>query len=135
MKPFELATMALFLSSYLFTALRAILTPDAYRSNEVKFYKQGTMVWDVLLPFVLGALAFPALLLHFVMEPARLGEILLYAQVMLFLVIMPMHFMPFMRNRMTRTLSGKSNADYRKSGLQKIAIAAVMIALPFLVTL
>jgi hypothetical protein len=133
MQPLELATLVLFLASYLFTALRAVLAPDAYRASEVRFYKERKKGWDILLPFALGALALPVLIAHFVLETARVAELILYVQVMLSVVVMPMHFMPFMRGRMTRTLSGKSNSDYRRSGLLKMLIAAVMVALPLLV--
>lgn len=132
MQPLELATLVIFLASYLFTALRAVLAPEGYRASEVRFYKEGRKAWDVMLPFALGALALPLLVAHFILETARIAELVLYVQVMLSVVVLPMHFMPFMRGRMTRTLSGKSNSDYRRSGLLKILVAAAMVALPLL---
>jgi hypothetical protein len=132
MKPLELATLVLFLASYLFTAFRAILTPEGYRSSEVRFYKENVKGWDIMLPFALGALSLPALIVHFIVETPRVGELLLYVQVLLFVVVLPMHFTSFMRKRMTSTLSGKSNSDYRRSGIIKVLVSGAMIALPLL---
>ena len=130
MQPFELATFLTFISSYLVAASRAIFTPLDYRDAEIRFYQSGRPGGLELATFVLGGAAFAVMLAHFIFEHARLGEIVLYAQVSLFVLVLPFHFMPFLRKRMVSTLSRKSRVDYTHSGFKKIFIALVMVLLP-----
>jgi hypothetical protein len=132
MQPFEIATLALFLISYLYSAVRSIATPEQYRSAEVEFYKTGKQHPVDRIMFGVGALSFVTLMIHFAREPFHVGQLVLYAQVVLFLVVLPMHYIDVARKRMSKTLGTKSNKDYRNSGLKKFAIAAVMIALPLI---
>jgi hypothetical protein len=133
MQPFEIATLSLFLFSYLYTAARSIATPEQYRVSEVEFYKTGKQHWLDKAMFGVGAASFLTLMLHFVLESFRVGQLLLYGQVILFIVVLPMHYIDIARKRMSRTLGTKSNANYRASGWKKVAIAAIMIALPLIV--
>jgi hypothetical protein len=133
MQPIEQFALIAFLFSSFYQAARAIAAPDAYREEEVRFYKTGKPGVTEVVTFGVGEIAFILTLLHVILETPKLGQALLYAQVLLFTVMLPLHFMPFMRNRMSRTLGAKSNADYRRSGMIKVVVGAVMIALPFVV--
>ncbi|PLX31545.1 MAG: hypothetical protein C0600_05610 [Ignavibacteria bacterium] len=132
MQTFELLTMIAFLIMYLGSALRAITMPDQYRDAEVEFYKTGKPGLFELVGFVFTSLAFALLIVHFVTEPARLGQVVLYAMVILFEIIMPFHFMSFYRSRMVSSLKNKTPADYKSSGLKRMAIGVVIILLPLI---
>lgn len=132
MQTFELLTMIAFLTMYLGSALRAIVSPADYRQAEIAFYKTGRPGAFELISFALTTLALAFLIIHFVLETASLGQILLYAMVILFELILPFHFMPFYRDRMMRTLQQKTDADYRNSGYKRLAIGTVIILLPLL---
>lgn len=132
MQTFELLTMIAFLTMYLGSALRAIVAPSQYRQAEITFYKTGRPGVFELLSFTLTTLALIFLILHFILETASLGQIVLYAMVILFEVILPFHFMPFYRDRMVRTLHNKTDTDYRNSGFKRLAIGAVIIVLPLI---
>lgn len=132
MQPFELLTMIAFLVMYLGSALRAITVPEKYRDAEVEFYKTGKPGLFELVGFLFTSLAFAMLILHFMTENARLGQIVLYAMVILFEIIIPFHFMSFYRTRMVSSLKQKTPAEYRSSGWKRIAIGVVIILLPLL---
>ena len=132
MQTFELLTMIAFLTMYLGSAMRAIIAPAQYRESEIAFYKTGRPGAFELLSFVFTMLAFVFLIVHFVLETASLGQIVLYAMVILFEIILPFHFMPFYRDRMVRTLQRKTDSDYRNSGYKRLAIGAVIILLPLI---
>ena len=132
MQTFELLTMVAFLIMYLGSALRAITTPEQYRDAEVEFYKTGKPGVFELIGFIFTSLAFALLILHFVTETARLGQIVLYAMVILFEIIMPFHFMSFYRSRMVSSLKQKTPAEYRSSGLKRLAIGGVIVLLPLI---
>ena len=132
MQTFEFATMVAFLIMYLGSAFRAIATPDQYRDAEIVFYKTGKPALFELLSFVLTGAAFVLLVMHFVLETAKVSQILLYAMVLLFDIMMPFHFMPFFRDRMAGSLKQKSASQYRNSGLKRLAIGAAIILLPMI---
>ncbi|MCB2203972.1 hypothetical protein KQI65_04430 [bacterium] len=132
MQTFELLTLVAFLIMYLGSALRAILTPESYREAEITFYKSGKPGAFELISFAFTSLAFILLIVHFVMETAQVGQILLYAMVILFEIILPFHFMPFYRDRMVSTLNKKTPAEYRSSGMKRLAIGAIIILLPMI---
>ena len=132
MQTFELLSMVAFLTMYLGSALRAIAMPEAYRQAELAFYKTGKPGVFELISFMLTSLAFVLLVVHFVMEPARLGQVVLYAMVILFEIIMPFHFMPFYRDRMVSSLGKKTAAEYRSSGMKRLGIGAIIILLPMI---
>ena len=132
MQTFELLTMAVFLLMYAGSALRAILAPDRYREAEVAFYKSGRPALFELIGFVLTGAAFALLIVHFVVETPRLGQALLYAMVILFDIMMPFHFLPFFRERMSSSLKKKTPAEYRSSGYKRLAIAAAIVLIPLI---
>ncbi len=132
MQTFELLTLIAFLTMYLGSALRAIIAPAQYRQSEIAFYKTGRPGVFEMLSFGLTSLALVFLIIHFVLESASLGQIVLYAMVILFEIILPFHFMSFYRDRMVRTLQNKTDADYRNSGYKRLAIGAVIILLPLI---
>ncbi len=132
MQTFELLTMTAFLIMYLGSALRAVITPEAYRDAEIAFYKSGKPGAFELLSFSFTTLAFMLLILHFVMETASVGQIVLYAMVILFEIILPFHFMPFYRDRMVSSLAKKTPAEYRSSGIKRFGIGAIIILLPLI---
>ena len=132
MQTFELLTMTAFLIMYLGSALRAVITPEAYRDAEIAFYKSGKPGAFELLSFSFTTLAFMLLILHFVMETASVGQIVLYAMVILFEIILPFHFMPFYRDRMVSSLAKKTSAEYRSSGVKRFGIGAIIILLPLI---
>jgi uncharacterized protein YjeT (DUF2065 family) len=132
MQTFELLTMVAFLIMYLGSAMRAITSPEAFRQSEVAFYKTGKPGVFEILSFSFTSLAFMLLIAHFVMETAHLGQIVLYAMVILFEIIVPFHFMPFYRDRMVSTLGKKTAAEYRSSGMKRLAIGAIIILLPLI---
>lgn len=132
MQPFELLTTIVFLTMYAGSALRAIIAPEAYRAAEILFYKNGKPALFELAAFVLTGVAFLLLLVHFVIETPRVSQILLYGMVILFEVMLPFHFMPFFRERMASTLSAKTPAKYRSSGLTRLGIAALIVLLPLI---
>jgi len=132
MQTYEFLAMIVFLVMYLGSAVRAIIAPGAYREAEIAFYKSGKPGIFEQLSFILTSLALAFLVLHFVFETPRLGQIVLYAMVILFELILPFHFMPFYRDRMVRTLQNKSDADYRSSGYRRLVIGAVIVLLPLI---
>ena len=132
MQTFELLTMAVFLLMYAGSALRAILAPDRYREAEVAFYKSGRPALFELIGFVLTGAAFALLIVHFVVETPRLGQALLYAMVILFAIMMPFHFLPCFRERMSSSLKKKTPAEYRSSGYKRLAIAAAIVLIPLI---
>ncbi|MBN1448232.1 MAG: hypothetical protein JXA28_09905 [Bacteroidetes bacterium] len=132
MQTFELLTMIAFLTMYMGSALRAIVAPGAYREAEIAFYNTGKPGIFEIFSFSLTSLALGTLVAHFVLETAHVGQIVLYAMVILFELILPFHFMPFYRDRMVRTLKNKTDADYRSSGYKRLAIGAVIILLPLI---
>ncbi len=134
MQTFELLTMVAFLLMYLGSAFRAIVAPEAYRDAEIAFYKSGKPGVFEIASFALTSLAFILLIVHFVLETAAMGQIVLYAMVILFEIILPFHFMSFYRDRMVSTLGKKTAAEYRSSGMKRLAIGAVIILLPLIYT-
>ncbi len=132
MQTFELATMIVFLIMYLGSALRAIMTPDQFRDAEIAFYKSGKPALFELLSFVLTVAAFVLLIMHFVLETAHLSQSLLYGMVILFDIMLPFHFMPFFRERMSSSLKKKTAAQYRSSGMKRLAIGAAIVLLPII---
>ena len=132
MQTFEASALILFVVSYLFGALRSYFTPEVYRQEELQFYKSGKPSTMLLVSFLLASAAFVMLIVHFILEDIRIGQLVLYYQVILFEIVFPFHFMPFFRDRMVKTLTKKTAADYRKHGLKRLAIAVVIIALPFI---
>ena len=132
MQTFELATLLAFLVMYVGSALRAIVDPKGYRESEISFYRSGRPGLFELLTFGLTGVALAFLIIHFVLETARVSQILLYAMVILFSIMVPFHFMPFFRERMTSTLRQKTDAQYRSSGYKRLAIAAVMVVIPLI---
>ncbi|MBE0643624.1 MAG: hypothetical protein IH600_06055 [Bacteroidetes bacterium] len=132
MQTFELAAMIVFLVMYIGSALRAITAPEQYRSAEIAFYKSGKPAMFELLSFVLTGAAFALLILHFVLETARLSQIVLYAMIILFDVMLPLHFTPFFRDRMAGSLKQKTPAQYRNSGWKRMAIGAAIILIPII---
>ena len=87
MQTFELLTMTAFLIMYLGSALHAVITPEAYRDAEIAFYKSGKPGAFELLSFSFTTLAFMLLILHFVMETASVGQIVLYAMAFASLIL------------------------------------------------
>ncbi len=132
MQTFELLALVAFLASYLLSALRAIATPEQYREREIEFYRSGKLGVFELATFVLTGLALGLLIVHFVLETPKISQILLYAMIIIFDVMMPFHFFPFFRNRMVSSLKQKTAAQYRSSGLKRLAIAAVIILIPLI---
>lgn len=132
MQTFELLTMTAFLIMYLGSALRAIVAPEAYRNAEIEFYKSGKPGVFEILSFSFTTLAFLLLIMHFVMETASAGQIVLYVMVILFEIILPFHFMPFYRDRMVSSLARKTPAAYRSSGIKRFGIGAIIILLPLI---
>lgn len=130
MQPFETLTLVLFLLQYLYTAVRSIATPDQYRAAEVAFYKTGKASVPDAVMMAGGAASFLTFLGHLMFEAPYPGQLLLYGQVVMFAVVLPLHFLAITQKRMSKTLGAKSNSDYRNSGYKKIAIAVVMVALP-----
>ena len=96
------------------------------------FYKTGKARALDTTMLIMGASSVIPLLLHFIFESFRVGQLILYAQVILFMLVFPMHFLPVARKRMSKALGAKSNADYRNSGYRKLLLAALMIALPLI---
>ncbi|MDT8323585.1 MAG: hypothetical protein RRA94_05715 [Bacteroidota bacterium] len=132
MQTFELLTMVAFLIMYLGSALRAILAPEAYRDAEIAFYKSGKPGAFELLSFSFTSLAFVLLIVHFVLETASAGQLVLYVMVILFEIILPFHFMPFYRDRMVSSLNRKTPGEYRSSGLKRLGIGVIIIVLPII---
>jgi len=81
----------------------------------------------------MSSVAFVAMVSHFIFETARLGQIMLYAQVTLFTFVLPFHFIGFFRARMKSSLGAKTEMHYRNSGKRKLMIAVIMIILPFII--
>ncbi|MDH7515393.1 MAG: hypothetical protein QHI48_05945 [Bacteroidota bacterium] len=133
MQPFELATLVLFLASYLLPAVRAILRPVSFREAEIVFYKTGKpRLFEILVWVLIGA-SVVTLIIHFAVEKPRVGQLLLYVMVLMFALVVPLNFVPFLRTRTQKTLNEKSAADYRASGIRKIAVAALIVLLPFII--
>ena len=132
MQTFELLTTVAFLLMYAGSALRAILAPERYREAEIAFYRSGKPAVFELLGFVLTGIAFVLLIIHFVVETPRIGQLLLYAMVIIFDIMLPFHFLPFFRERMSSSLKQKTPAQYRSSGYKRLAIAAAIIVLPYI---
>lgn len=132
MQTFEFVTMIAFLVMYLGSAFRAIATPEQYRNAEITFYKTGKPTFFESFSFGLTGAAFVFLIIHFVTESARVSQTLLYAMVILFEIMMPFHFMPFFRERMSSSLKKKTPVQYRSSGLKRLAIGAAIILLPII---
>ncbi len=132
MQTFEFATMIVFLLMYLGSALRAIAAPEQYRDAELTFYKSGKPAVFELLSFILTGAAFALLIVHFVLEAPHVSQILLYAMVVLFDIMLPFHFMPFFRERMASSLKQKTAAQYRSSGMKRLAIGAAIVLLPLI---
>ncbi len=132
MQTLELFALIAFLTSYVGSALRAIATPEQYRTSEMEFYRSGKPGWFELVNFALTGMAFVLLVAHFILEIPRVSQILLYAMIILFDLMIPFHFMKFFRDRMVGTLKQKTAAQYRNSGLKRLAIAAAIILLPLI---
>lgn len=132
MQNFEIATLIVFLTMYAGSALRAILDPKGYRESEIAFYRSGRPGTFELLTFLMTGAALALLIVHFVLETAKVSQVLLYAMVILFDLMIPFHFMPFFRERMASSLKQKSDAQYRSSGFKRLAIAAAIIIIPFI---
>jgi len=132
MQTFEFLTLIFFLLPYITGALRAILMPEQYRNAEIRFYQSGKPHVFQWFTFGFNGLALVFLILHFLLETAQAAQILLYAMVILYELMIPFHFMPFFRDRMVSSLKQKSNEKYRRSGLNHIGIAVVIILLPVL---
>jgi hypothetical protein len=133
MQQFELAALVLFLLSYLYSGARAVFTPTSYKEEELRFYSSGKMKADEYIVFGAGVFSLLAVILHFVLETARIGEIALYVQIALFIIVLPFHFMGLFKARMQSTLKKKNEGDYRKAGMRKFLIGALMIAAPFII--
>ncbi|MBL0176449.1 MAG: hypothetical protein IPP94_14495 [Ignavibacteria bacterium] len=133
MQKFETLSLILFLCAYLLTAIRAIATPAQYKEAELRFYKTGKPGSFDLLFFALSSAAFAMLLVHFITEVPKLGQLVLYVQIIMTELTIPLNFISFLRDRTKNTLNKKTSADYRNAGLRKFAIAAVMLILPFVV--
>jgi hypothetical protein len=127
MQPLEITGLVLFLVSYLYSGFRALLTPEGYREEELRFYSKGGMRMDEIIVFGAGALSFLVVILHAFFETLRVGEILLYAQVILFVIVLPFHFMDLYRGRMVSTLKKKSDKDYKNAGFRKVVVSGLMI--------
>ena len=134
MQPYEIATLSLFAAYSAMQALRALLAPGKYKEAELRFYKTGKPDLFDAAVFVLTGAALVALILHFTAERARLGQLLLYVQVILFAATLPLNFMPFLRERTKSTLNRKSTADYKSSGLKKLVLIAITVLAPFIFT-
>jgi hypothetical protein len=132
MQKFETLTLVVFLVPYLLTAIRAITMPAQYKEAEIQFYKTGKPALFDLLFFVLSSAAFVLLVMHFSTEKARMAQLVLYVLVIMTEATIPLTFFPFLRERTKSTLKRKTTVDYRNAGLRKLAIATVMVALPFL---
>lgn len=132
MQTFELLTTIVFLLMYAGSALRAIIAPERYREAELAFYRSGKPALFELLGFVLTGAAFALLIVHFVVETPRLGQLLLYAMVIIFDIMLPFHFLPFFRERMAGSLKQKTPDQYRNSGYKRLAISAAIIILPLI---
>jgi hypothetical protein len=124
--------MIAFLVMYLGSALRAVAMPEQYRQAELEFYRTGKPGLFELIGFAFTSIAFALLIVHFVTETALIAQIVLYAFVIMFELIMPFHFMSFYRDRMASSLKKKTSAEYRSSGLKRIGIAALIILLPLI---
>lgn len=127
MQPLEFTGLVLFLVSYLYSGFRALVTPEGYREEELRFYTKGGMKTDEIIVFGAGALSFIIVILHAFFETLRIGEILLYAQVIMFVIILPFHFMDLFRGRMVSTLKKKTDKDYKNAGFRKVVISGLMI--------
>lgn len=132
-QPLEITGLVLFLISYLYSGFRAMLTPAGYREEELRFYGKGGMKFDEYLVFGAGLAAFFVVLLHVIFETPRVGELLLYGQVVLFIITLPFHYMDLFRGRMASTLKKKTDRDYKNAGFRKIVVSAFMILAPIIV--
>jgi hypothetical protein len=132
MQKYETLTLVVFLVPYLLTAGRAIAMPAQYKEAEIQFYKTGKPALFDLLFFVLSTAAFALLVMHFSTETPRMAQLVLYVLVIMTEATIPLLFFPFLRERTKSTLNRKTTGDYRNAGLRKVAIAAVMIALPLI---
>ena len=126
-QPLEITGLVLFLISYMYSGFRALITPTGYREEELRFYGKGGMKFDEIVVFGAGAASFVVVLLHVIFETPRVGEILLYGQVILFVMVLPFHFLSLFRGRMASTLKKKSDKDYKNAGLRKIVVSGLMI--------
>ncbi len=133
MQPVETAALVLFLISYFYSGVRALLTPAGYREEEVRFYSGGGMKFDEYIVFGTGALSFAAVIVHLILETPKVGEIILYGQVAMFVLVLPFHFIGLFKARMVATLKKKTDSAYRNAGLLKLIVGAAMIAAPFII--
>lgn len=133
MQPLELTGLILFLISYLYAGFRALLTPEGYREEEIRFYTKGGMKADEYIVFGFGLLAFIVVIFHAILEGPRMGQILLYGQVVMFVLVLPFHFMSLFRGRMSSTLKKKTDKEYKSAGTRKIIVSALMILAPIII--
>ena len=100
----------------------------------MRFYTTGKAGPFELLIFFLSFASFVLLVIHLTKEQPKIGQLLLYVQVIMFTATIPLNFIPFLRKRTKNTLSRKSTANYRTSGLGKLALAALTVLVPFILT-
>lgn len=130
MQPIESVMFYTFLVSYSFTAIRALLWPEQVRISEIRFFSSPSIYMADVLVFSLAAIGATAMAGHLWIEGFVIGQIILYFNLALFLLLSMAHWTSIFRNRKLQQARAAHAYSYKAIGLRRLALVILMIVLP-----
>lgn len=130
MQPFESVMFGAFLGSYSYGAVRALFWPERFRISQIRFFSSEGLYFSDIVVFGLASVAAMAMVAHLSMEKFVPGHIILYTNLVLFVVFSSAHWTSVFRERKLLQAMAASPSSYKALGLRRVALIILMVALP-----
>ncbi len=130
MKTIESIMFFTFLVSYSYVALRSIFWPEVARVNEIRFFSSPGLDPSDIIPHGLAAISAIAMVAHLTLEGFVAGQIVLYVNVILFIIFSLAHWTHTYRTKMLERVRATRPSGYQAAGIRKLALIVIMVALP-----
>jgi hypothetical protein len=130
MQPIESLMFFTFVLSYSFTALRSLLWPEQMRINEIRFFSSSNLYPSDTIVLGLASIASAAMIGHLWIEGFVLGQIILYLNLLFFLLLSAAHWTNFFRRKKLEKARAAHITSYKAAGIRRLALTILMIILP-----
>ncbi len=129
-QPIESVMFFTFLLSYSYVAVRNLFWPEQARIDKIRFFSAPSLYLSDTLVFGLAAVGAAAMVGHLWIEGFVLGQILLYLNLILFVLLSAAHWTSVFRIRKLEKARAARISSYKAAGLRRLAVIILMIVLP-----
>jgi len=130
METIESVMFFTFLVSYSYLALSSIFWPEVARINDIRFFSSPGLSPSDVITHGLAAISAIAMVAHLALEGFVAGQIVLYVNVILFVMFSLAHWTYTYRTKMLERVRATHPSSYQATGVRKLALIVIMVALP-----